>query len=472
MKLIGRAEEILQLNEIVHNSNANFVALYGRRRVGKTFLIKEFFNHSFTFYTIGLANATTQEQLFSFNNAIQEHFNIKTKQPKNWLETFLLLKKCLAKSKGKKIIFLDELPWLDTAKSDFMTGLEWFWNSWASTQKNLKLIVCGSAASWMINKLLKNTGGLHNRVTHRLKINPFTLAETEQFLKQKNFALSRFQIVKLYMTMGGVPYYLDQVRKGESDTQAIERLCFTTNGMLKNEFEFIFTSLFKDASKHELIISKIFALGRQATRENIVKATKIESSGDFSKKLMELEESGFISSYAPFGQNKSKKIYLLSDYFSLFHFKFIATANKYEKGMWTNRITDAGIIAWRGLCFELVCINHIQAIKTSLGIQGIYSTSAPWLFKGNNKKDGAQIDIIIDRKDGVINLCEIKFCESEFTITKKYDLEMRNKLSVFLSETKTRKAIFPTMITSFGLQKNAYATSFIQCQITMDALFV
>lgn len=471
MAIVGRYQEQQLLNEIISHHDASFIALYGRRRVGKTFLIKQLFQQEFSFYATGLANAKTQEQLFTFHYALQETFNISSAQPDNWLEMFILLKQSLIKIKGRRIIFLDELPWFDTARSDFLTGLEWFWNSWASTQKELKLIVCGSAASWMINKLLKNTGGLHNRVTHRIKIEPFTLSETELFLKHKNILLSRYQIVKLYMTIGGIPYYLEQLKKGESEVQAIERLCFTPTGILRNEFDFIFTSLFKEGSKHELIVKAIYELGRNATREQLVKKTKIESSGDFSKKLLELEESGFIKSYIPFGLNKSKKIYLLADYFSLFHFKFIANSNRYEKGMWTNRLGDASITVWYGLSFEFVCFDHIQTIKKSLGIEGIYSTSSPWYFQGKGNKDGAQIDLIIDRKDKVINLCEIKFTDKPFTITKKYDLEMRKKVGVFLAETNTRKAIFPTMITPFGLQDNEYAKAFIQSEITFDALF-
>lgn len=471
MNIIGRTEEQQQLAEIVNDMKPSFVALYGRRRVGKTYLIKEYFNHQFSFYVTGLANGNTQAQLTNFYGFMQQYFSTKEKAPANWMEAFMQLKKSLIKVKGKRVIFLDEMPWFDTAKSDFMMGLEWFWNSWASTAKHLKLIVCGSAASWMINKLIRNTGGLYNRVTHRMKIEPFTLAETEFFLKSKGLLLSRLQIVKLYMCLGGIPFYLDQVKKGESDSQAIERLCFANGGLLKNEFNFIFRSLFKDASKHELIIEKIYELGRQASRENIAKATQIESSGDFSKKLLELEESGFVTSYIPFGMNKSKKIYIISDFFCLFHFKYIATINRYDKGMWVNRLNDTSIIAWQGLTFELICFYHLQLIKVALGIDGIYSTSSPWFFKGNSKKNGAQIDLIIDRKDGIINLCEIKFSSKEYIITKKYDLELRKKLNVFLEETKSKKAIHPIMITSFGLQKNAYAFSFAQAEITMDRLF-
>jgi uncharacterized protein len=472
MALIGRLQEIQQIEDICSNDKPCFIALYGRRRVGKTFLIKEYFDYKFTFYATGLANADTKGQLTNFTNFINEHFSIAIKTPKNWLETFGILKKELSKIKGKKIVFLDELPWFDTKRSDFLTGLEWFWNSWASAQKNIKLFVCGSAASWMINTLLMNTGGLHNRVTHRMKILPFTLAETEQFFITKNIVIDRYQIIQLYMVLGGVPFYLDQVKKGESAHQCIERICFTESGLLKNEFVFIFKSLFKDSEKHALMLRAIFNLGKQATRDNIVQATNIESSGDFSVKLNELEESGFIKSYIPFGLNKSKKIYVVSDYFTLFHFKFIEKANSYEKGIWVNRITDSSVMAWAGISFEQVCFDHIQNIKRALGIDGIISESSPWLYKPLAKTNkGAQIDLIINRKDNVINICEIKYALNSFTITKSYDLNLRNKVATFKEQTKTKKAIFTTMITTYGLTKNEYARSAVQNEIVMDDLF-
>ncbi len=471
MALIGRIEEQRQFNIITAAESPSLVAVYGRRRVGKTFLIKEFYKHQFTFYATGLANANTQAQLIAFHGALQEYFKIKDGLPANWMAAFGLLKKYLSKQRGKRILFLDELPWLDTPRSDFLTGFEWFWNSWASSQKYLKCIVCGSAASWMITKLLNNTGGLYNRVTHRFKIEPFTLAETEMFLQQKNIVMSRYQITKLYMALGGIPYYLDQVQKGDSDATAIERLCFSQSGVLRNEFQFIFSSLFKDAGKHELIIQKIYELGRQANREALVKATKIESSGDFSKKLNELIECGFVSAYVPFGLQSSKKIYVLSDYFSLFYFKFMSAQKKYSKGMWVHKIMDTSISAWHGYSFELLCFNHIDAIVKALGISGIYCEVSPWLHISKAGKAGAQIDLILDRSDKSINICEIKFSEKPYTITKNYDLTLRKKAGIFENATGTRKALLCTMITTFGLQPNAYANSYVQASVTLDDLF-
>jgi uncharacterized protein len=472
MKIIGREAEIKLLNQIVDSDKAAFVAVYGRRRVGKTFLIKEFFDGKFSFYATGLANANTSQQLTSFTIFINQAFNTDYKTPQNWLETFNILANELKKIQGKKIIFMDELPWFDTKKSDFMTGLEFFWNSYASSQADIKMIVCGSAASWIINKLIKNRGGLHNRLTARIKLESFSLKETEQFLQAKNMAIDRYQILQLYMVMGGVPYYLEQVEKGLSATQNIENVCFNDTGLLKTEFRYIFSSLFKNGEKHELLLRKIYEKGGSAKREDIISAANLSSGGDVSNRLDELEESGFITAYTEFGLKSSKKIYCISDFYTLFYLKFIENSGKYEQGDWVNKIDDPSVNAWAGISFEQVCFNHIQQIKNALSIAGISSKSSAWSKKGTEKTKGTQIDLIIDRKDRVINLCEIKFSINQYTITKSYDEVLRNKLAIFKDSTKTRKAVFLTMITTYGLVANEYSRSIIQKEITMNDLFL
>lgn len=471
MKIIGRAFEQHKLTEIIESGKAEFVAIYGRRRVGKTFLVKEFFDNKFAFYATGLANSNTKTQLVNFTIFLNKSFNKEFRAPKNWLEAFSILQTELSHIQGDKVIFIDELPWLDTKKSDFLTGLEFFWNSWASTQSGLKLFVCGSAASWMINKLIRNKGGLYNRVTQRIKIEPFSLQETEVFLKSKDIYVDRYQILNLYMVMGGIPYYLEQIKKGQSVTQNIENICFEETGLLKSEFQFIFSSLFNNSEKHEQLLRKIYSLGTRATRDNLVKQFQLISGGDLTIKLNELEESGFIKSYVPFGINKTKKIYIISDYYTLFYFKFIEHSGKFESGNWTNRIDDASVNAWMGLAYEQICRDHIKNIKKALGIEGIYSETSTWSKKGDEDSSGAQIDLIIDRKDRVINLCEIKYSINSYEITKAYDLNLRNKIGAFKDSTKTKKAVFMTMITTFGLVKNQYSRSIIQNELTMDNLF-
>jgi AAA+ ATPase superfamily predicted ATPase len=469
MKVIGRTLEKKQLAEILEEKKPSFLAIYGRRRVGKTFLIKEYFNHKFTFYATGLANSRTKAQLINFSIFLNQSFEEQLDVPKNWIEAFLQLKTQLEKIKGKKVIFIDELPWFDTKKSDFTSGLEWFWNSWASSQENLKLIVCGSSASWMINKLISNRGGLHNRVTNRMKIEPFTLAETEQFLESKNIKLDRYQISNLYMVMGGIPFYLEQISKGMSATQNIEKICFEQNGLLKNEFNYIFSSLFNQAEVHEKIIRTIYTLGARATREQILKQLNIASSGELSKKIKELEESGFLKSYVPFGANKTKRIYVISDYYTLFYLKFIENSKNVN---WLEKSSNTEVMSWNGLAFEQICWDHVTNIKKALGITGIYSETSVWNKKGDAKNKGAQIDLIVDRKDRIINLFEIKFSINEYEITKSYDETLRNKIAAFKDYTKTRKTVFLTMITTFGLVKNQYYGSVTSNEITLNDLFL
>ena len=471
MNVIGREYEKVKLTEIIESDSPAFVAVYGRRRVGKTFLIKEFFKEKFTFYATGLANSNTKTQLTNFTIFLNKAFDTDFKTPKNWLFAFHLLQTELSKKKGKRVIFIDELPWFDTKKSDFLTGLEFFWNSWASTQSGLKLIVCGSAASWMINSLIRNTGGLYNRVTHRIKIEPFSLYETELFLKSKDIHLDRYQILNVYMVMGGIPYYLEQIKKGQSILQNIEKICFEETGLLKSEFPFIFSSLFNNAEKHEQLLRKIYDLGTRATRENLVKHFKLVSNGDLSTKLNELEQSGFLKSYAPFGVNKSKKIYAISDYYTLFYFKFIEHSGSYEVGNWINRINDPSVNVWAGLAFEQICWDNVKNIKKAMGIENVYSETSTWYKKGDKETSGAQIDLVIDRKDLVINLFEIKHSINPFEITKVYDLNLRNKIGAFKESSKTRKAVFLTMITTFGLVRNEYSRSIVQNELTMDCLF-
>jgi hypothetical protein len=323
----------------------------------------------------------------------------------------------------------------------------------------------------MINKLIRNKGGLYNRVTQRIKIEPFSLQETEVFLVSKNIYVDRYQILNLYMVMGGIPYYLEQIKKGQSVTQNIENICFEETGLLKSEFQFIFSSLFNNSEKHEQLLRKIYNLGTRATRDNLVKQFQLISGGDLTIKLNELEESGFIKSYVPFGVNKTKKMYIISDYYTLFYFKFIEHSGKFESGNWTNRINDSSVNSWSGLAYEQICRDHIKNIKKALGIEGIYSETSTWSKKADEDSSGAQIDLIIDRKDRVINLCEIKYSVNSFEITKAYDLNLRNKVGVFKESTKTKKAVFMTMITTFGLVKNQYSRSIVQNELTMDNLF-
>ncbi|WP_300602031.1 ATP-binding protein [Niabella sp.] len=464
--LIGRNKEQQQLKKICTSAQSAFIAVYGRRRVGKTFLIREVFNNRFDFYVTGMANVNTKQQLLNFHLALKKYDPTSKEHvpPENWLMAFQQLITLLEiKTSGQKILFLDELPWLDTAQSGFMPALEHFWNSWASGRKDIILVVCGSAASWMINKLIHNKGGLHNRVTQRIRLDPFSLAECEAFLKSRNAVFDRYQIIQLYMSMGGIPFYLNQVDPGLSAAQNIDRICFSENGLLVTEFDDLYRSLFNKAEKHILIIEALSKKAKGLTRDEIITITKLPNAGSTTRILKELEESGFLRKYSPFGKKERNSLYQLSDFYSLFYLRFIV--NRRDENNWINGLDDPKHRAWSGYAFEQVCLAHIKEIKQALGISGVQTSVSSWTG------EGAQIDLVIDRKDQVINLCEMKFSLNNFTITKKYAGDLRNKIAAFREATGTRKALYLTLITTYGLARNEYSGALVQNDLNMDLLF-
>lgn len=471
--LIGRLQEIKKIDKLVSSPKSEFLAVYGRRRVGKTFLIRAYFDKKFDFYATGLAKGNTQQQLTNFTVFINNSFRQDHAVPDNWLLAFNLLIKELERTKTdkKRVLFFDEMPWMDTKKSDFMMGLDFFWNAWASAQDNILLIVCGSAASWMINNLIHNTGGLYNRVTERLRLEPFTLQETEVYFSAKNIVLDRYQIIQLYMVMGGIPYYLDQVEGGKSAMQNIEDLCFRNDGKLRKEFNFIFASLFRNAHKHAAVLQTIYDKGGALTRDELIKHSNFSTGGSISKVLSELEESEFITTFQKFGGQKSNLVYCISDFYTLFYFRFIQKAGKYEPNMWLNNIDNPAFRAWSGLAFEQICFAHVAQIKNALKIGGVSSTTYSWYTKGDSDTKGSQIDLVIDRRDQVINLFEIKYSINKITITKEYDAVLRHKIQSFRDATETKKSVFLTLLTTHGLKENEYSRSCIQNALTMNDLF-
>ena len=406
----------------------------------------------------------------NFNMAVGEQYpRYAHEDSDTWMEAFQQIRRIVERSKQKKkIIFIDELPWFDTPHSGFIPALEHFWNSWASGRNDILLIVCGSAASWMINKLINNKGGLHNRVTQKIKIEPFTLHECQAFMRYKKVNLDAYQLVQLYMVLGGIPFYWDAVEKGLSAPQNINKLCFKSNGLLTGEFNNLYKSLFSKAERHQAIVYALAKKNKGLTREEISIESKISNGGGLTRLLEELEESGFIKKYIPFGKESRNSLYQLCDFFSLFWLKFMRAQKSFDKNHWIKLIDSPKHRAWSGYSFEQVCLAHVPQIKKALGIGGIETSVSSW--KSTNVPNGAQIDLVIDRRDGIINIFEMKFSISPFVIHKKYDAELRNKTGVFKAETGTQKSIMLCTLTTFGLQNNAYS-GHVENDLRMDILF-
>ncbi len=469
--IIGRQEELLRLRKLAESKRSSFVAVYGRRRVGKTFLIRNAFP-SFDFHITGMANVNTATQLANFHIALKRYDAQFVDRPlaTSWLEAFTRLTEVLeAKKNGKKIIFLDELPWLDTAGSGFLPALEHFWNSWASARTDILLIVCGSAASWIINKLLNSRGGLHNRVTDRILLQPFTLKECEQFFISRGAVFDRYQIVQLYMVMGGIPFYLSQIDPKLSTAQNIDRLCFMQSGVLRTEFDNLYHSLFQKAERHIQIIEALSTKTKGLSREDLLKASKMPNGGGTTRILRELEESHFIRKYRAFGKKDKNSIYQLTDFYSFFYLRWIRGVDTYSQHYWVSQLDTPNQNIWAGYAFEQVCLEHINQIKRGLSIAGMKTEISSWF--GKTETAGAQIDLLIDRADRVINICEMKFSIDAIAMTKSYAEDLKKKIRVFKEVTKTRKAVHLILLTTFGIISNNYSDTLVQNELKMDALF-
>ncbi|MCR5018426.1 MAG: AAA family ATPase [Bacteroidales bacterium] len=467
--IIGRVEEKKKMLKANDSEYSQFVTVYGRRRVGKTFFVRETFNYKFTFEHAGLAKAGMKEQLAAWQTSMKFH-GYDTVKPKTWLDAFNQLKELIiASPKKKKVIFIDEMPWMDTPKSGFISALEFFWNGWASARKDITLIVCGSATSWIINKIIRNKAGLHGRVTTKIRINPFTLAECEKFATHYKLGMNRRQLTECSMVMGGIPYYWSLLDREKSLAQNIDDLFFQENGELHNEFNELYRSLFKNPEPYIKVIEQLGARKVGMTREELI-SSGIKDNGKLTELLADLEQCGFIRKYAAYGYSSHKAIFQLIDPYTLFYYKFILANDRKDERFWSHSQNQPTYNNWCGLAFERICLLHVNQIKQALGITGVISGVCGWqaLGKGGNK--GAQIDLIIDRNDDIVDLCEIKYSREPYIVTSEYYDIVLNKTLRFKEDTKSTKSIHQILISANGVKRNAYSDEF-QKIITLDSLF-
>ena len=467
-KIVGRQEEQKTLQKCFESPKAEFVAIYGRRRIGKTFLVKQFFKEEFDFYTTGVYQVSKAEQLRNWKKQLQKFSGQSTNIPKNWFEAFDQLENYLRTLKKKRIVvFIDELPWLDTPKSNFLRALEMFWNCWGAVCQRLILVVCGSATTWMVNKLLGDKGGLHNRVTRPIYLAPFSLLETRKYLAKENFDWSDSEIVETYMCLGGTPYYLSLLDSSLSLRQNIDKLFFKRNAVLRTEYDFLFRSLFNESTIYRKVVELLSAKLVGLTRNAIISGLGAADNGKLSEVLENLEKCDFIRHYQSFGKKRNEALFQLTDMFTLFFLRFVKDYKGMNENAWSN-LSDSKRNAWQGYAFEQVCIHHVAQVKAALGISGIESDVCSWSKK--NGKKGSQIDLIIDRSDKVIDLCEIKYCDRPFEIKKDYAEWLKERRDIFRDDVKTNKTLHLTMIAPFGVANGKYA-SLIQSIVKAEDLF-
>lgn len=467
--MVGRDEEMSELRAIAEGDRSCLVVVYGRRRIGKTFLVREAFNCSFTFSHTGMEKGSLAEQLHQFRESLVDYGWTDCPVPSTWIEAFALLKKFLAgRGDRRKVVFIDELPWMDTPKSSFLGAFEHFWNGWCSARRDVVLIVCGSATSWMTQKVLHNKGGLFNRANRTINLQPFSLRDCEAYAREKGLVMSRRELVEAYMVFGGVPYYWSLLDKHFSFAQNLDRLYFSPSGELVPEFRRLFESVFRRPEPYLKIVGTLARAVGGLTREEISSVARISNTGKLTKWLRELEQSGFIRTFLPFGRRKKGAVHQLADAFVLFHSRFIRAAMTAGGGFWSMAADLPERRAWEGLAFERVCFAHSREIKEALRIGGVITELCSW--RSAEKKGGAQIDMLIARRDGVINVCEMKFSTGQFSISADYARKLAHKVDVFREETGTECAIHLTLVTMNGVKRNANS-SIVQSEVTADDLF-
>ena len=479
--IIAREREQATLKRLLEEPTAQFLAVYGRRRIGKTFLIREYFDDNFAFRHTAISPLELENknekllykiQLEEFAHSLEKYGAQLDGPLVSWFDAFHKLEEMLDRKRSKKkmVVFIDEMPWLDTAKSGFMPAFEHFWNDWGCAKHNLLLIVCGSATTWMLDKLINNKGGLYGRTNREMHMHPFTLNETERYFKSRNITMDRYDLAQTYMIMGGVAYYMSFFEPGKSLADNIDDIFFREGGFLLTEYGRLFTSLFSDNENYRKIVEALSGLRYGATREQISKATGISEGGTLSAILKALVKSDLLSTYYNFGETKRNLYYKLTDMFCLFYLGFVNKNPTNNPHYWRDNQASPKLNRWRGIAFEDVCFVHQEQIRASLGIAGVQAEVYPWRATADGDASGAQIDMLIDRADRVVNLCEMKYTRGDFAIDKDYDANLRNKIEALLTATKNKKNIQPTLVTTYGLKMNMYSNR-IQRVVTMDALF-
>jgi AAA+ ATPase superfamily predicted ATPase len=473
-KIFGRDNEKRRINLLLRSNESEFLAVTGRRRVGKTYLVDQTLGEHYCFTMIGLQHGTMEQQLEIFASQLSR-FSQQRKPNKyvSWFEAFEALRnylETLPKDK-KQVIFIDELPWAATPKSKMLTYLGYLWNAYLSKEKHFVLVICGSATSWIVDKVLANRGGLHNRVTKRIHLYPFTLKETKQYLMGRGLRLGDNDIARIYMTLGGIPFYLKEIERGESFPLAIDRLCFRPDGALRNEYRDLYHSLFSNAEAHIEVVTALADKRAGLSRKEILQAVPTLSEGTFQKVVSELEVSNFIRKDIPYGRKKRGTLYRLIDEFSIFFHKFMEMNPTYSPGFFTGIASSPGFKSWAGFAFEVLCHRHVSEIKQALGIAGVYSEVSTLRIPPADGWDGCQIDLLIDRRDDTINLCEIKFRNGAFSIDKEYKKRLAYKRDCFINSTKTTKQVFITMISNQPLVENEYFREIVDATVLLEDLF-
>lgn len=474
MLLVGRKKQLKTVDLILKSKKSEFIAVIGRRRVGKTYFIDAAFEKNICFRLTGIQDGSMTEQLTNFAIKLAEHMDnpFVPAPPENWQQAFHQLKAYLSSlnKTNKRVIFIDELPWAVTPRSGFLKMLAHFWNDYLSKEKHFILVICGSATAWITNNIINDTGGLHNRVSHTIRLEPFDLVETKAFLLNRKIVLPDQEVVKLFMAMGGIPYYLENIQKGETAATAIERMCFHPDGILKREYNNLYRALFYNYRDHENIVKTLAKSQQGLTREALIIKSNVADGGTFNRTMDDLILSNFVAEYKPFNKKKRGSIYRLADEYSIFYHRFIQPNKNYSKGMWLQLANGQAYKIWTGYAFESLCFKHIDRLKQALGIAAVYTQISSYQLKSDKNQKGFQIDLVIQRNDNAIHLCEVKYYSGNYTVDRTYAERLNERKKLFKAATGTNAALFTTLIVNNELTDNNHAQHSVDVIVTLNEM--
>lgn len=477
--IIGRKRELETIDRLYRSDKSEFLAIYGRRRVGKSYLVDEAFRDELAFSVVGTFKKCEDGEETIYKKTQLRHFyrslldyglDDSYQEPENWLDAFDLLKKLLiSNDRRRKVIFIDELPWLAGPKSsELIEELGYFWNSWAAKQRDVFLIVCGSATSWMLDNVIRDYGGLHGRLTEKIYLAPFSLAETGAYYRSKGFHMSDYEIALSYMAIGGIPYYMDRMRADRTLNQNINEFYFR-NVTIDQEFRDIYTGLFQSAERYIDIVSSLAGKFYGMTRNELLENTKLKGGGTFTRMMDNLQECGIVRSFSRYGKQRKETIYQLCDFFTLFYLNFVG--HKKQRTDWTSFQRSHEYESWSGRTFELLCSRHIDRIRDALRIK---SVGQDYCWSGQTP-DGrnVQVDMVIPSPDERTDyLCEMKFSESRYFVTADYEKNLLDKLDAFRNSKnhKPSHSLLLVMVTTMGLGNSAH-NHIVNAELTLADLF-
>ena len=493
--MIGRKKEIKLLNEICDLEESSLVAIYGRRRIGKTYLV----NHMFKKYRqdclffefTGAYDGDKRGQIDNFIDQVYEWFYVEPSfEIKSWSDAFRFLKRTIDKeikkrdSNEKVIVFLDEVPWIDRSnKGGFLSALGYFWNTWCEPRENVVLILCGSNSSWIRDKILKNArGSLYQRVTHQISMYPFDLKETKAYLlEQKGFMIDNKTVTDIYMIFGGVAKYLSFLNPNESSAENIDRVFFSIHGSMYREYDELFSSLFADKSDYYKSVIELLCTRRSGfSLSDISKAFNEKLGGKLRLAIAELEECGFIKGLSKYGNSVRGVNYMIVDPYILFHHKWIKGFSRNDiatlpNNYWLHKSSSQSYAVWSGYAFEIVVMVNIRLYLNAIGRLGFFSGVYHWQHMAKSEDEqGAQIDMVVNYGNNIFDILECKYYNSEYVISKEYAKNIKNKLSMFKKYglySKQKSELRLVFLTSYGVKMNAEAHSLNISRVCLDDLF-